>query len=223
MNPVLPANHAAILARYQRSREVGRRLTTAISQTLDKEAIHRAGEALGILHKGTLYFDRDDVVCVLMDYAIQQLRWDGRNAIERYLSLQSPQADPEELQWLGESPPTRYTLYTTTRVSPGFGVTCSDLIYNDTMELIDIGFSHTAQPDVTFAGHVRPFEEFWITSGASLPVSPRVLKRLKPAMQSFRKAMRQPGPAAQEAEAEFAARVVRWCLEDGAAQRIVYQ
>jgi hypothetical protein len=215
-------DRASILARYHRMREVGRRLSTEIVHTLGREDIHQAGEALGLLRNDVLVFDTEDVASILMDYAIFFLRHDGLNAVDRYLNSRPPD-DPVELQWLCDRQATRYTVYQVRVASRGFGVECLDLVYNENISVIDIGFSETAGPGVTFAGSIFPMGEFWTATGASLPLSHGILRKLKPHIQRLRSAIRGGSPAAQEAEAEFAARAIRWALDDGAALRVQYR
>lgn len=223
MQAISPERRAQVLAEYKRLRQVGRTLSEAIVHLVKKETMDRAGEDLGILHHGTLYFDTEDVASVFMDYAIFAIRDTGKNAIDRYAAAHSFPPGSDEARWLHDRQATRYTIFRVTEASPGFGVEALDLLRDATIFVIDIGFSQSADPGVTFAGHIHPMDEFWVSTGASLPVSARLLKKLKPHIQDFRKLIRHSQPVAHEDEAEFSARVIRWCLEEGAATHIVYR
>lgn len=62
-----PQQRPAVLARYQQWRAIGRELNKKLVESLSGDDINEAGELLGLLHKGVLFFDTEDTVAVLME------------------------------------------------------------------------------------------------------------------------------------------------------------
>lgn len=78
--------------RYQRLRTTQRSLNNILTDKLPRGAEEQCGKALGMYQDGTLFFDSEDEIPVLIDYCIYDYWWDGHNTIERYVA-QTP-VDP---------------------------------------------------------------------------------------------------------------------------------
>ncbi len=220
----MATNHAEILDSYRRFRNVGVHLNNKLVRTLDKGGLHSGGERLGMLRQGTLVFETEDESSVLMDYCIHNVWIDGRNAVQKYLAESPPRAGSDEMVLLRAKEQAYYSLIQVAAAEPGVGVTVIDVLRHDTNFLADIGFSHTAAKDDVLATRVIPMDDygFRMTSGAALPVEPRLWVLLRKALdQAF-------GPETDythldaDQESDLAALVIRACLEAGMSTRIAY-
>jgi len=212
-----------LLAQYQRFRRVARRLNRSLVDSLDSEAIDEAGERLGILKRGVLIFDTEDMATVLMDYAIHHVYRDGRNAVARYLETHPGPAESEEMLVLRGLADVRYSILHVANVFRGFAVEMDDFLRGERLLLIDVALSSTASQDFVLAGNVLCQGTFWMTSGAALPLSAQVVRTLaRPIRQSFGTKPEDFRHLSRARQADLAALVIRTCLEKGMAEHIAY-
>ncbi len=214
-----------LLAQYRRIRDVAKQLSHKLVESLDKDAIHESGRRLGILHRGVLVFDSEDMAAVLMDYAIHHyFAPDGRNAVRRYLDLSPPPADSEEPAVLQARINIRYGLFQVAGVFPGFGIEVNDVFRAERLLVIDVGLSNSARRGMVLASNVVCPGSFWMTTGAGLPVAAEVLETLLGSVgrafgtnpQSFR-------ALGRARQADLAALVIRTCLQKGMGERVAYE
>ena len=211
-----------LLVDYQRRRAIGLRVNTKLVESLDKKAIDEAGNRLGILRKGVLCLDTEDTICVVMDYAIRHIRRDGQNAIERFRN-ETPPTDQEEAEWLEAISQVRYRILQVEKVYPGFGLQVCDIFGDETNLLVDVGFSRTVVRHIVLAGHVCPFGDYWMTTGAALPVTADVLKRLGSEFERrFGLQVENYRMRSKERETEMATLAIRTCLAAGMSQQVSY-
>ncbi len=220
-----PEVQSELLAQYRRFREVARQLNQRLVKSLDNDAIHESGRRLGILRRGVLVFETEDMTSVLMDYAIHHyFSGDGRNAVQRYLDLSPPPADSEEMAALRAKAGIRYSLLQVAGVFRGFGIEADDLLRSERLLLIDIGFGDTAQRGIVLAGNVVCRGSFWMTTGAALLVTADVLETLAgPIRQAFGTKPEGFRALDRARQAELATLVIRTCLQKGMAERVAYE
>jgi SEC-C motif len=218
------SEHAALLARYQHLRRVALLLNNRLVKTLPKSVLDEGGKKLGILKKGVLVLDTEDEISVLMDFCLYDVRRQGVNAIERYLTESPPPADSDEMVLLQAMRQARYSLFAMESTEPGIGVRVRDLLLDEPLFLMDVGFSRTARPGMVLATRVMAPEEIGMTTGAALPVGV-----LSPADRTgFLQKMMAASKGADfrrlshEEASEVAAQVIRTCLRQGAAEHIEY-
>ena len=75
-----------LLERYNSLRHVGRKMHLRMAELLDREEIHEAADRLGMLRGETIVLDTEDMISVVMDFALLHLRRDGQNAVQRLLA-----------------------------------------------------------------------------------------------------------------------------------------
>jgi hypothetical protein len=212
-----------MLATYQRIRQIGLRLNSTLVKSLDREAIYEAGRNLGILKGNTLHFDSEDTTSVLMDYAIRHIRRGGVNAIHRYLQHSPPPSDSVEMQWLQAAAQAWYSIFQVEKVYPNFGLEVHDTLRDQTVLLIDIGFSQTALRHFILASHVYQMDRFWMTTGAALPMTADTLEALAPELQKrFGGTPQDYRSLSSDRMTELATFVVRTCLRAGMSERVAY-
>jgi len=223
MEAISSEKQAEMLVRYQQFRAVGRELNNSLVKSLGKEAITEAAEQLGMLERGVIVFDTEDVSSVLMDYAVHQIRRDGLNAVERFLS-ESPPPESDRMLYARSLAKVRYSLIQVESSLPGFGIQVRDILRNEPMLVLDVNFSRTAEQGIVLAAHVHCPEDFCMTTGASLPVTAEILPGLLRQLQRRfgnkpRDYRRLSGPQ----QAGLASLTIRTCLAAGMAQRVRYE
>ena len=122
------SQHAELLARYKRLRQVGLELNNRLVETISRSALDEGGKKLGVLKGNHLTVDTEDVVSVLMDYCLHDVRRNGINAIERYLAEPPSPPQPDELILLHALRQAKFTLFVAESVSPAVGVHGRDLM-----------------------------------------------------------------------------------------------
>jgi len=217
-------DHAVLLTRYRRIREVRLQLNNVLVGTIPKRALQECGRKLGYLRKNTLVFNSEDDMAVLMDYCLYDPGPDGRTLVSAFLEKSPPPAGSAELVALQEMTHAYYSMFQVTDVVRGVGVSVQDLLREETGFIVDIGFGNTAQRHMMLASRVIPMEGFLMTGGAALPVNPfagrrisNELKRMKQTPETFD--FHQITP---RQEADLAALIIRTCRSSGASSRIAY-
>lgn len=214
---------AELLARYKRLRRAGVALNNRLIETLSRSVLDEGGKKLGILKGNVLALDSEDELSVLMDYCIFDVRRGGLNAVERYLKKSPPPPDSDDGVLLQAMRQARYSLFAAEALEPGLGVHVRDLLADEPLFLVDVGFSRTAPVGMILAARVMAPESITITTGAALPVGilsaeERVLfLQLVGAAPGL-----DPRALSPQEASERAGRIIRTCLRQGAAGRISY-
>lgn len=144
------AKRPDIISRYQRLRTAGRDLNNKLVKRLSKDALYEGGRKLGILRGGALVFDTEDETSVLMDYCLYDVRRNGRNAIEQYLIDSLPDPESDEMTCLRAMQQAIYSLFVVESVERGLGVIVRDLLSQEVLLVVDMGFGSTAQPGLVW-------------------------------------------------------------------------
>jgi hypothetical protein len=218
------SQYAALLPRYKHLRQVGTQLNTRLVKSLPKSVLDEGGRKLGLLKKNVLTLDTEDELAVLMDYCIHDIRRQGSNAVERFLAESPPPVGSDEMVILEAMRQARYSLFVVEAREPGVGVHVRDLLRDEPLFLVDVGFSSTGAPGFALAARITAPEGITQTTGAALPIG-----MLPPAGRAevvqalvgkFKDAdFRNLSPAQAS---ELSAMIIRTCLQHGAAEHIAY-
>jgi hypothetical protein len=216
--------HADLLPRYKHLRQAGLELNNRLVETLSKNILDEGGKRLGILKKGVLVLDTEDMLAVLMDYCIYDVRRGGANAVERYLAESPPAPDSDEMVLLQAMRQARYSLFAVESAERGVGVHVRDLLRDEPLFIVDVGFSRTASAGMVLAARVMAPEGIHMTTGAALPVAevpPAERARFLDSMVRDLRGADYADMSPEEAS-DLATMVIRTCLGRGAAERIRY-
>jgi hypothetical protein len=216
--------HTEVLPTYRRIQQVGLQLNHKLLKTLSKEIIETAGQRLGMFQNGTLIFDSEDEMSVLMDYAIYNVRIDGQNAVERYLDESPPPPDSDEMAILKGQLEAYYSLFQIVELERGVGATVRDRLRRDSGFIADVGLSGSARRDDVIATRVIPLDEagFLMTAGAALPVTAGTLARITSALERTFTPATDFTRLTPDQESDLAAMVIRLCVEAGMSSWIAY-
>jgi hypothetical protein len=213
------------LSDYRSLRETGRHLNHALVGRLPKVAIMECAKKLGLRKGKSLVLDNEHAMAVLFDYCLYSYTRGGKNVIENSLENASPGETSEEMTLLRAMVKAHYSVFLVEQIEKGAGASLFDLLRHERLRLIDIGIGSTAVRGMFFAGRLLPLGEFYITSGAFVPLPPQLVERIViPALEKFCGDAR-----AEEAvvlspvqEAAFSGQIIRAALKAGALDRIGY-
>jgi hypothetical protein len=192
---------------------------------LPRAALAECGKKLGLYRHGTLVFGSQDEMPVLCDYAFYHFRRGGKNVVERHMLLSPPSPGTAERELIEAMLNAYYSVFMATAIHEGMGVELHDILRDAAVTVMDIAMSETMRPGQFIAGHMLPFPEFRMFSGAAIPLSEAVFEdRLEPILFKF---MRNAKPDSdrlfsQSQEAALSAQVIRAALQAGAMDRMAY-
>ena len=222
-------DQATLLADYQRLREASRALHNRLIKDLPKQVLTAGAERLGLLSSGpgrrgedVLLLEDEYEISVLMDYCLYHGRWDGATVIDRALAASPPTAGSDELSLLQAMQQARFSVFAVEDAVPGVGVQVRDLLRDEPLFLVDIGFSHTADPGLVLAGNIISPPAFSMTTGAMLPADRTILEDLVEQLsERFRTTtVGQFRQLSREDQSELAGVVISACLAGGAASYV---
>jgi hypothetical protein len=161
----------SVTAKYGSHREIQRALNRRLTTMVPMAAIKECARSLGVWEEGTLAFEEEDDVAVLMDFAIYDYRIrGGTNAVERLVKQAQWAPGSEEQRILDAMLRARFTLLRVSSLVPDVGVQVQDLLYEREFLLADVGLSMTATEGQHIACRVLEFPEFHMTTGATVPL-----------------------------------------------------
>jgi hypothetical protein len=208
--------------RYRRFRALGSELCHRIVKTIPKHAHHEVGDAIGILHNGVLVFDSEDMTGVQLDCCLHDWFEDGKNLVQRYAETHPATPGTDESYLLSAYTQAKYRVIVTESSVPDGGVHCRDVLNNEDLFLMDLALSNSlgsgdAARGTALATRTISLGEYWMTTGASLPITS------KDVFQSFLSRAGSGKSALLRGPGGVALAIVRACLASGAADWVGYE
>ena len=193
-------------------------LNHRIIKTIPRQAYDEVGDALGIRRNGVLIFDSEDMTSVMMDCCLYDWYESGKNLIQRYAETHPTTPETDESYLLQACRQAKYRILVAQSAVPGAGLHCQDVLNGGELFLMDLALSQGV-PSVNAALATRtiPLGDYWMTSGASLPVSSK--KSILDALRRIDSEHYQP----LEGPGGVALPIARACLAAGAADYITYE
>jgi len=216
-----PAITAMDTQRYQQLRQLARRLNSALTKTIPREAMQEMGEALGIMQKNTLILDTMDVAGVLMDSCLFDWIKGGKNLVERYVEAHPPTPGTDEHLLLQAYCRAKYRLLMPRATSPGAATYWLDALSGESIALMDINLSQSMSRGLggSLATRTVPLGGYWMTTGAALPVGDRETGEM--VIEAIRRENLFEDTTSA-GEHKLATAITRACLDAGAAEYIRY-
>ncbi len=205
------------VARYRRLRALSMDLNHRIIKTIPRQAFDDVGDAIGILRNGVLEFDSTDMTSVLMDCCLHDWFDNGKNVVQRYSETHPAKPGTDERYLLNAYLQAKYRVLVVQSAVPGAGLHCQDLLNSGQLFLMDLGLSQSVKgANAALATRTIPLGEFWMTSGAGLPINSKktALDALSQIAGGKHKSLEGPGSVALW--------IVRACLVAGAADHVTY-
>lgn len=156
--------------KYKKYRKIGMKLNhKMMDKCLDRDTLNKSAKLLGIIQKGKLMFDNEDETSVLMDFALNDYRFIGKNVVDKYKEKYGCKNEEEKNIFNALS--VSYTsLFKITSISRSDNtLLLSDILNNkDDINLIDIAFSNTiTHSNILLFTRILQFKGFNMTSGVS--------------------------------------------------------
>jgi hypothetical protein len=204
--------------RYRRLRALAADLLERIMKAIPRRALDEVGEALGIWRDGVLVFDSMDMTSVLVDCCLYDWFQNGKNVVQRYAEAHPPKPGTDEGYLLQACLRAKYRVLVVQSAVPGAGLYCWDVLNEEELFLMDLAFSQSAvHANAAFATRTIPLGEYWMTSGAGLPINSK-----KAALDALTR-IASGKPKLLEGPGSGALWIVRACLAAGAADHVSYE
>ena len=217
------ATYDDILARYKRMRSIGLELNNVLLDYVPKEGVEAVGRKLGLSVRGTLVFDNQHEVCVLMDQAIHGCFRDGKNAVDRYVAERPPKPGSDEETLLAALQRVFFSLFKVTEIVAGAGIRVLDIIRDREHFMADVNLSRSAVAGGIMASRVVPFEDFIMTTGAGLPLDLQAMKEAALYLDEKGEDLLAEQETSREKNSEMAAELIKLCLACAASSRNEYR
>lgn len=204
------------VGQYRRLRAAALDLNYRIAQTIPQRAYREIGDAIGIRHNGVLVFETEDMKSVVMDCCVFDWLENGKNHVRHFAESHVAGLGPEESSVLAAYLQAQYRILVVESLVPDAGVHCRDILNKERLFLMDVAFSRSLTVGNTIATRTVPFGDYWITTGAALPIPSS-----KTVAYAFRGIERE-SLASVLRSGVLPLRMVRACLAAGAAEYIQY-
>jgi hypothetical protein len=160
--------------RYLSYRQTSRGFNNSIFKNLSRDDLQRGARDLGMFHRGTIVWANEAEAAVFSDHCIYDLRRTGQTAVERFAAASEAPPGSQERLMLDAMVRSRYALLQVRRVVGSAGLAVTDLFREEEGILCDVSFAATVPRRAIIATRVLypESEDFCMTSGAALPVSP---------------------------------------------------
>jgi len=205
--------------KYQRFRQASRKLMSRLTKTIPRAAMEEIGNALGIMRKGVLVYDTEDVMAVHADCCLHDWIRNGRNLITKY-SLEHPASPGTDEEFLLRAhQQARFRILIPGSVAPGAGVECADGLSGERLFLMDVALGNSVQEGRTLmATRTVPLDGYWMTTGAGLPIGDK--KTGEEVVGEVRGLLKVVPPVDPH---KLALAILRKCLDCGAAEYVTYR
>jgi len=204
--------------RYRSLRAFSMALNHKIIKTIPRQAYDEIGDALGIRRNGVLVFDSEDMTSVMMDCCLYDWYENGKNLVQRYAETHPATPETDESYLLPACLQAKYRILVAQSAVPGAGLHCQDVLNGGELFLMDLAMSQSVpNGNAALAARTIPLGEYWMTSGAGLPISSKesILDALRRIDREYDEPPRGPGGVALP--------IARVCLAAGAANYITYE
>jgi hypothetical protein len=207
-----PQNESG-LDRYRALRQIGRESQLEIIKALPKTALPECAKKIGLVKAGTLIINQDDEIAIAYDYCLQHFRRAGKNPIER--ALDTPLEATAQL-WLEALREAHFSAFLIESIKAHQGAQLRDLIFGETLELMDLGLASSGQPGLIVIGRILRIEGLSISSGTLIPVPHEVFERhILPVFEKFGQVKEKDSSAISSSQrAALEAQVIRIALHE---------
>lgn len=156
-----------LVKKYKKYRKKGQSLNSQVMNTsLDERAFGDATRLLGIRKGKTIILDDEDDLPAVADFALYDCRFDGKNAIERYVDEAGgkDEIERELLAGMRRAYTSLFRIESVRRADRTLVLT--DLLTEqEPVEMIDVGMSDTAVPGLLIFLRLIPLHDFNMSAG----------------------------------------------------------
>lgn len=211
-----------ILIKYTKFRGINIALNSKISEGLSREDCNSALNAVGILRRGgNIVFQSESDMQIVMDYAVHAVLRDGKSEAERCAQAPPFEVTDDEMFLLTAMAASRFMVYEIVSLVEGIGYIASDIL-SQTKDIFvaDTLFSQSGRTGILFASRLFPVGEFFMSTGAGLPVLPEVKEPLMKLLSEGYKGVQEEWT--KKDDSEISAKTIRLLLEYDVGSRVGY-
>ncbi len=170
--------------RYRDYRAADQELMRRVGETVKPSAMNRAAQMLGIGQSKVMRNDPETGISILIDFALHDVRSDGKSSVQRYREYPGPENSLED-ELLTAHVLASSSLYKV--VETGLSddaVVLRDLLRTaDDIRLTDVNLSQSARPGLLVFARCLILRELSMNSGMALGFQPQVEAELLAAYQ----------------------------------------
>ena len=212
-----------ILKEYQGYRSMGSEVCTRLLKYIPKNAIIECAKKFGAAKGRTLLLNSEDELSVLFNYAIFHHYINGKNAIDRYVSVNSNKIPEAERIVINAMQKAQYAILSLEKIIKHGGVIVVDYLNNQKKDLlIDINFSKTATDKILLATTILRYPRFIVTTGTSLPLN-TVIKDVAEDLHHFIERHTTFDSASKKDQTKFITKILKTCFAKNASENIRYE
>ncbi|HEX4081035.1 MAG TPA: hypothetical protein VHX61_19400 [Rhizomicrobium sp.] len=221
----IPASHPAarsraeIISRYRRFRAISKTHANGAFQYMAREVFCDQARRLGIANGKTFILDNIDELAFANDLALYGRQGARKRPLDRYAAAQCFPSDSAEALVLQAMLGARFVLIRVERYHPAAGLMVTDLARNEEFWLLDEGLEKTAPPGWRAATRVYAPEDFFMTSGISIPLDGALLR----GALASRPHLLDSDMEEAINDRRFAEALYREAIQSGATDRIRFQ
>jgi hypothetical protein len=218
------ATEADVLVLYDKLGTIVRHYQSVLLKHVSAEAMHTAARRLGLLRQGVFVYSAESEMAVHADYCIYNMPVNGLNLAGRYLRDHPPVPGSDEETVLRAMAGARYALLSVSKLAPGVGVECYDLLRGQDIFMANRGFSLTGQKGAVLASRLLSLPGFDMSTGADLPVFAETMDAIS---EVLNEAQRRLGAGPDNVDdpsiaPELSTGIIRACLRCGASEYMRY-
>lgn len=206
------------VAEYIRMRQESKYLNLRITNTVPEDAIEEIARALGMYRRDAVVLSTPGESALLMDCCIYDWIRRGKNLVELFRQDHPPAPGGDEAELLEAGLRARYRIMVTEATVEGAGVRVRDVLSRERFFLMDVGVSKMPV-GFAIAARTLPLREYWITTGAGLPVGREEVTRALEKVAE--KDLFRDRWFVDEHKAALT--IIRSLRDDGASERIAYE
>lgn len=203
-----------IAIQYSEVKKTRGSINNRIPKRYTKETLLSAARKLGLNQSGMLIIENESEMDILQDQAMYGEFRDGRNMIDEFLDSPDQELTETEIEYLSACQKAFYSVIIVGPSESGVGVHVMDFLSQAPFFLADTSLSLSSSEGAVLAGRVIPYKDFFISTGAMLPV----LEGSVPLMQA--PIANMIGAESREEEAKHIAKCVRILIEKGSTDHI---
>lgn len=162
-------DHKALLQSYRRYRKVVERVMVPVGRLVDAAMLGQAAAELGLVVDGELLLTGDHDLAAVLDYAMHELRADGRTVIQRRLAEHPPDPGSRDDRVLRALDSARYSVFLIDGIEP-IGMHVHDMLGGPARFVVDEAFTDPALLGERFAGRLVSIDDVTMSTGVFLPL-----------------------------------------------------
>jgi len=163
---------------YREMRETGNQLRAEMMGLLPMNFLEKCAHDLGFMREGKIQVQNYLQLFQLEDYALFNYGPTGIVALEKYQQIRQASFTPVQAQFMEALLKSRYSVFHVTNCVPNLGVNVRDLLYGDTLFIVDERFQQGQAEGALFGCRPLVFPQFAMMLGSMQTLSNQFIEQL---------------------------------------------